>query len=111
MKPDRLLPGEIASRLRGGLQQKILQRLNLDGYHVRPESIQARNIGGRQALSAMADFTMDGQPMTEMLTWIYAENTRVLFFTRVPSSQVTDFKARFDSLVATAVLPQNRATE
>ncbi len=111
LKPDQLLSADIAGRLRGALQQKILQRLDLEGYRIRPESIQSHTIGGKQALSAVADFTADGQPMTELLTWIYTENTRVLFFTRLPVSQITDFKVRFDNLVGTAVFPQSKVAE
>jgi hypothetical protein len=106
LRSDHLAAADIPGRLRGTLQQKILQRLDFEGYRMRPDSIQPHLIAGKQALSAVADFTDNGQPMAECLTLIFSENTRVLFFSRIPASQLTDFKPRFDKLAATAVLPQ-----
>src|SRR3569833_2829014 len=104
MRADRLEAADIAGRLNGALQQKIIERLSYPNYRVRTDSIQRTTIGGKQALSAVCDYTQKDLPMAEILTFIYAENGRALVFARVPASQFAAFKPRVDGLASTVVL-------
>ena len=105
LKADHLSADEIPNRLRGALLQKLLQRLALENYKVRPESAQMLNIGDKQALSAVADYHQQGVGMAECLTWIYTEKTRVLFFARTTEPDLRRLKPIFDQLIATASVP------
>ena len=106
MKPERSATADIPSRLRGSLQEKVLQRLSARGYRIRPDSIQLSAINGKQALFAIADYVeRNNAPMTEYLAWIYTERTRVFFLAHSSTSEFQTFKSLMDQLVATAVVP------
>jgi hypothetical protein len=62
-------------------------------------------IGGRKALRAAADYEANGQQMSETLTWIYTEQTRVLFFARGPASEIPASQTHFDQIIYSAVVP------
>lgn len=105
IKPDRIAATDIPGRLRGTAQQKVLQRLSFPEYKMSPENLQYSTINGKQALTAIADFYgSDGFEMIEYITWIYTENTRTQFFTRVKASEFSKVKTRFDQLVSTALV-------
>jgi hypothetical protein len=42
---------------------------------------------------------------SETLTWIYAEQTRVLFFARGPASEIPASQTHFDQIIYSAVVP------
>lgn len=96
---------QIQKLLMAALDAKAGSRTSLAGYQIRPESIQPRVIGGQQALSAVADYTRNNRPMVEYLTWIFSPKTHVLFFGRVPAADLDAFRARFDIIVNSAVVP------
>jgi hypothetical protein len=102
MIPEASTPAEIPEKLRAAPPTKA----KLTGWAMRPESIQTRRINGQQALSAVADYVEDGQKMAAAYTWIYTAKTHVVFIAReVPVSDLPAVQARFDQLVATAVVP------
>ena len=105
LKAEKIDAAEVPSRLRGAVQQKALQRLNLQDYMVRAGSVQMRTIDGKQAISALADYVENGSQMTEYLTWIYGDKTRVLVFSRAPSAAMPTLKPRIDQLVSSIVVP------
>jgi tetratricopeptide (TPR) repeat protein len=106
MKPDRIATADITSRLRGSLQEKVIQRLSARGYSIRPASVQFSTINGKQALYAMADYVeSDNTPMTEYLAWIYTEKTRVFFFAHSSAVEFPALKSFMDQLVSTAIVP------
>ena len=87
------------------LDKKAASRTNLAGYQVRPDSIQPRVIGGQQALSAVADYTQNGRPMTEYLTWIFSPKTHALFYGRSPAAGLETLRGRLDVIVNSAAAP------
>lgn len=106
MKPDRISPVNIRSRLRGALLQKVLQRIPALGYKVRSESVQTSIVNGKQSLSAIADYISDdGTPMIEYLAWIYTERTRFFVLAQVNASEFERHRPTFDQLTASAIVP------
>jgi hypothetical protein len=105
LKAEKIDAAEVPSRLRGAVQQKALQRLSLQDYTVRAGSVQMRTIDSKQAISALADYVENGSQMTEYLTWIFGDKTRVLVFSRAPSAAMPTLKPRIDQLVSSTVVP------
>lgn len=105
VKVDPTPAEKMADRLRGAIPQKISQRTGFSHYTIRPESVQSKIIGGKQALCAVADFEEDGVKMAESLNWIYADRSRALFFARLPAVDLASFQARFDQVILSAMVP------
>ena len=95
----RTQDGQIPKLLLAALDAKAASRTNLTGYQVRSDSIQPRVIGGQQALSAVADYTQNGHPMVEYLTWIFSPKAHALFYGRAPAASLDAFRARLDEVV------------
>ena len=86
------MKSEIVKQLRAGLDERVERRSKmLKDYRIRPESIQTRQIGGNQVLSAVAEFLQGQQKMVEYLTWVRSENVNSLFFATVPASDLDEF--------------------
>ncbi len=98
-------PADLEVLMKGRLDDKASQRNNFQDYRDRPESVQHLTIGGRPALSAVADYVSAGQKMVEYLTWVDGEKSRVVFVGRIPASELADFQTRFDPLIQSAVVP------
>ena len=96
---------EISKRLLAVLPETVTQRSGLQGYSVRPESVQQRWISGGQALTAVADYQENGAKMSESLTWIITEHTRALFFVRIGPYDLPIFQTSFDQIISSAVVP------
>jgi len=105
MKRRNADAADLEPLMNGRLDDKIVQRNNFQGYKYRPESVQHANIGGRPALRAVADYVSAGRNMVECLTWVDGEKSRVVFVGRVPVSELTDFQARFEPVIASAIVP------
>lgn len=87
MKPQgKMSPEEIRRVLAVSADEKAVQRVDqgLADYRIRPDSRQARSVGGHPALSCIADFTQDGRKMSEYLTWIRAEIPSRCFLAACP---------------------------
>ena len=102
---DKIPPAEIPARLDSAIREVVGQRSGFQGYAIRPGSLESPWIGGRKALRATADYEASGQPMSETLTWIYTERTRVLFFARGPAAEMPAFQTHFDQIIYSAVVP------
>jgi hypothetical protein len=89
----------------GRLDAKVVQRNNFQGYKFRPESVQHTTIGGRPALSAIADYVGAGQKMVEYVTWVDGERSRVVFVGRMPVSDLADFQTRFEPVIRSVIVP------
>lgn len=98
-------PADIQALMSGRLDDKTIQRNNFQGYKYRTESVQHTTIGGRPALTAVADYVSTGQKMVEYVTWVDGEKSRVVFVGRVPAPELADFQARFDPVIQSAVVP------
>jgi hypothetical protein len=88
-----------------------IERSHSKGNQVLPESFQHGQsfqqtwISGRQALTSVSDYEENGQKMSESLTWIVTEKTRVLFFARTTAYDMPLFQTRFDQIISSAVVP------
>jgi hypothetical protein len=87
------------------LDSKVAQRNNFEGYKFRSDSVQQTTIGGKPALSAVADYMRTGQQMVEYITWIDGERSRVNFSARMPASELPGFQNRFDTIIQSVVVP------
>lgn len=95
----------LESLMSGRLDVKVAQRNNFQSYKYRPDSVQHTTIGGRPALSAVADYVSVGKKRVEYLTWIDGEKSRVVFTVRLPASEFTDFRTLFDPVIQSAIVP------
>jgi hypothetical protein len=106
MRPEKHAPGQMEGQIQKlllkALDAKAASRANLTGYQVRSDSIQPRVINGQQALSAVADYTRNGRPMVEYLTWIFSPKAHALFYGRAPAADLETFRARLDAIVNSA---------
>jgi hypothetical protein len=98
-------PEDIEAMMNQRLDDKAAQRNNFQNYKYRTESVQHITIGGRPALSAIADYVRAGQKMVEYLTWVDGEKSRVVFVGRMPASELANFQPRFDAVIQSAVVP------
>ena len=99
MRAEKHPTEEIQKLLLAALDKKAAARKNLTGYLVRSDSVQPRVIGGQQALSAVADYTRNGRPMVEYLTWIFSPKAHALFYGRAPAGELDSFRARLDTVI------------
>jgi tetratricopeptide (TPR) repeat protein len=74
-------------------------------YKNRPESFVSRTIGGRAALSWLADFTKDGKKRTEYTTEIYSNNLMVQPLLQAPSEKIDAIRPVVDELIDTIRSP------
>jgi len=105
IKSRKVDPEAIPALMSRRLDSKLAQRNNFEGYKYRADSIQNTTIGGRPALTAIADYTRGGKAMVEYLTWVDGEKSRVAFSARMPASDLADFEGRFDAVIQSAVVP------
>ncbi len=96
----------VSARLDNAPVLKLGDRTGFEGYRLREGSIQRVYVGSQPAIFALADYTGDaGMPMAEIMTWIYTENSRVFFFSRVPADKLEQLKPEFDTIVSSAIVP------
>jgi hypothetical protein len=105
MRAEKHPTTQIQKLLLAALDAKAASRTSFTGYQIRADSIQTRVIGGQQALSAVADYTRNGRPMNEYLTWIFSAKNHALFFGRVPPAKLDAFRARLDIVINSAIVP------
>jgi hypothetical protein len=98
-------PADLQALMSGRLDDKVMQRNNFQDYKYRSESVRHITIGGRPALSAVADYVSIGQKMVEYVTWVDGERSRVVFVGRVPASDLVDFQMRLDPVIQSAIVP------
>jgi hypothetical protein len=101
-------PEGIQEILRKEADSKVTQRRTegIPTYHLRPESCQARTVGGHAALSCIGEFTgKSGIPMAEYLTFILTRNTSALFFGVIPVKGLDSYRKRFDGIIETLQIP------
>lgn len=105
VKQRNAAPADFEALMSERLDVKAAQRNNFEGYKYRPDSVRHTSIGGRPALSAVADYVIAGRKMVEYLTWVDGEKSRVVFVGRIPPPELADFQMRFDPLIRSAVVP------
>src|SRR5271157_217521 len=77
----------------------------LADYRIRSGSVERRTVGGRPAVSCVAEFTRDGVKMVEYLTWVSGENASALFFAEAANPEFDALRPRLDPIIATLKLP------
>jgi tetratricopeptide (TPR) repeat protein len=88
---------EIESRLRKEAEEKVPGREKaLEQYRVRPESWQTWTVGGRPAISYIADYKDRDKPMVEYLTWVRSEQVSTQFMMRAPAADFAAFRRRME---------------
>jgi hypothetical protein len=76
-----------------------------ENYKLRPGSEERTTIGGQQALRAIGEYELRGRKVTELLTWIDTEHTRVFFFAQVPSENIPALQTAFEQIIQSARIP------
>lgn len=74
-------------------------------YRIRPGSVERRTVGGRPAVSCLADFTRGDVKMVEYLTWVSGENAFAQFFAQVAADELDGLRHRLDPIMETLKLP------
>jgi hypothetical protein len=93
---------QVAQQLRDSLNEKIKARTSeFKGYQVRSASIQTRAIGGRQAMSAVADYLEGEKKMAEYLIFVTAPKTKTVLFSRFAADEFEALQKRFDAIAET----------
>jgi len=107
LMPDSEAAADIPRLLEGDLDYRVKERTiwGLAGYRVRPETVKPWLPGGRQALSAVAEFDANGVKMIEYLTFVRSEKTQIFFYGTVPAAYVTQCQAFLDSVTSKIRLP------
>jgi len=109
-------PGEIAQALRQTMADKeaeVARRSNVTDWRIRPDSVQARLIGGQQALICLIDYNShsmsNGMPVTsnhhEYYAWIRTESTAIEFQFDGSNGGIAVFRFLFEPILATAKIP------
>lgn len=96
---------ELAALLRHDLETKPARRTGIEGWKIRPESIQMGGSGDHQFLEAIADFTVNGTKMVEYLVWARSPRSHVFFFGTAPAAPQGSFPNKFAQIIATAIIP------
>jgi hypothetical protein len=105
MKRRNADAADIPALMSQRLDAKAAQRNSFQGYKYRTQSVRHSTIGGRPALSVVADYVSAGRSMAEYLTWIDGEKSRIVFAARVPEAELEDLQRRFDPVIQSAVVP------
>jgi len=109
MIQENIAAADIPARLKGAVDEKIRQRHggygNYPDWQPRPGTIQMRVVGGKPAISLLADYTQNGEKMTEFDTWVFSGKTRAFFFAQAPASDMPAFQPRFEQIISSAIVP------
>ena len=109
-------PSELAQTLQRALQSASRthpQNSWMNGYQLRPDSVQTRTIGGHPALTCLLDYTQ-GSPNsvenpprkhTRYETWIATEDELIEFKANLYSETVGTFRWRFEPLLSALRIP------
>jgi len=74
-------------------------------YQIRPGSVVRRKVGGRPAVSCIADYTLEDAKWVEYLTWVSGDNASALVFIQAPKSELDTVRRRLDPIIDTLKLP------
>jgi hypothetical protein len=101
-------PKNVEAALVGGMNAKVRQRQKegFPDYHVVPESVQTRQVGGQPALSFLGGFNQAGQPRVEYMVRVLGKNTKAHFFViGIPATEdINAFCARFDQIALSLLI-------
>jgi hypothetical protein len=93
---------KIASR--AGKTGAIIEAV-INGYKIRPGTVEHTLINGQQALRAIGEYNEAGEPVTEFLVWVSTEHARAYFDLRAKASQIEALQPEFEQLIQSARIP------
>jgi len=102
--PEGVIPAQqMNRRLLKQAEAKVRQRTSegYENYRLRENSCVLKSINGRSALSWIDDYTAGGNHMVEYLTRVRSDKTNALFYARLPSEQLEEFRRRVDPIIET----------
>jgi len=125
LKPGTGDGANLDKQLRASLARKGEDRVGVEGWKVRPESVQMRVVAGQQALSAVADYSETaGQAtvqngggevslktantpvkMVEYMIWVQSAKSKAFFFGRANAADLAALQSGIDQLASMAVIP------
>jgi hypothetical protein len=108
-------PADIRNLLDDGLARKIASRTGkkerlpdeavVENYKIRPGTVEHILVNGQQALRAIGEYKDAGEPITELLVWIYTEHARAYFDLRAQASKFETVQPAFEQLIQAARIP------
>jgi hypothetical protein len=101
--PEKQAPGQQAAAVRHDLEVKPSQRP--PGWTVRPDSIRTGGFSNSQWLSAVADMTVEGHKLVEMVTWYRTTTVHAFFAAAMLAEDYPKYQQAFNDLLSTAVIP------
>jgi len=105
LKARAVNAADLPALLSRRLDSKAAQRNNFEGYKYRDGSEHQFEVSGKPALSAIADYVRNGRQMSEYITWVDGEKSRVVFGARMETAALAGFQSRFDQIIQSAVVP------
>jgi hypothetical protein len=111
MRTAETHPENIPAVLSNALTMLVARRAGQTGagaphlvanYKIRPGSEERTTIGGQQALRAIGEYDRRGMKVTELLTWIDTEHTRVFFFAQIPSENIPALQTALAQIIQSA---------
>ncbi len=99
---DASLTRKIA--VRGGKTDAIIEAA-INGYRIRPGSVEHTVVNGQQALRAIGEFGEGRELFTELLVWVGTEHARIYFDLRAQASQFETVRPAFDELIQSTIIP------
>jgi hypothetical protein len=108
-------PADMPKLLDAALTRKLASRAGnnplpdeatIGNYAIRPGTVAHAPVNGHQALRAVGESRDPaGEPITELLVWVYAEHARAYFDLRARASQFEALRAAFEQLIQSARIP------
>jgi hypothetical protein len=74
-------------------------------FRIRAGSVEHTVINGQQALHAIGEYQQLGQPIIELLVWVYTEHARAYLLLRAGPSEIEALQPAFEQLIQSARIP------
>jgi Tetratricopeptide repeat len=105
-KPQETAGSEIQKALEAGADQRLAENTRVwRDYTVRPGSRRTWLLGGRMALTWIADYTESGAPRVEYITWVQSESVRAMLAAKMDASDFEQYRPRFDAMLNSFRIP------
>ena len=107
-RPEPETPDQRQKSLQASADKKAPQRSrdeNFTDYKLREGSCRFHTVGGKSALSCIADFTAAGVKMVEWLTWMRTDNSAAFYFTRSTPDQLEALRQQSEPVLEKLQIP------
>ncbi|MCX6622936.1 MAG: hypothetical protein NTY38_18095, partial [Acidobacteria bacterium] len=103
---DKKTNPQITKDLRDGVDEAAKGKVAYyKDYTVRPDSIRPLQVNGKEAISAIADYTEGDRKMVDYLVWVRSAEARVNFFSKTNAADLDSLRKRLDPIVQTLQMP------